>query len=67
MMTLQSLLEALRSEKKIYINLYNNSNLLLISFNLPGYESVSPALLAEEVKTLELPAINEVKITLKNV
>lgn len=66
-MTLESLLKALRTEKKIYINLYNNANLLLISFNLPGYESVSPTLLAEEVKTLELPAINEVKITLKNV
>ena len=66
-MTLQSLLEALRSEKKIYVNLYNNANLLLISFNLPGHSAVDPTLLAEDVKTVELPAINEIKITLKNV
>ena len=64
-MTLESLLAALRSEKKIYVDLYNNNNLLLISFNLPGYESVDATILAREVKSLELPAINTVKITLK--
>lgn len=64
-MTLENLLEALRSEKKIFIDLYDNANLLLISFNLPGYESVSPVLLATEVKSIDLPAINTMKITLK--
>ena len=64
-MTLESLLAALRSEKKIFVDLFDNSNLLLISFNLPGYESVSADLLAREVKSIELPAINSIKITLK--
>ncbi len=64
-MTLESLLEALRSDKKIYIDLYDNANLLLISFNLPGYSSVSPVLLATDVKSIDLPAINTMKITLK--
>ena len=66
-MTLESLLAALRSEKKIFVDLYDNNNLLLISFNLPGYENVSELLLAKEVKSIELPAINSVKITLKEV
>ena len=65
-MILESLLAALRSEKKIFVDLYSNENLLLISFNLPGYESVSAELLAKEVKSVELPAINSVKITLKD-
>ena len=64
-MTLESLLEALRSDKKIYIDLYDNANLLLISFNLPGYQSVDPTLLATDVKSIDLPAINTMKITLK--
>jgi len=65
-MILESLLAALRSEKKIFVDLYSNNNLLLISFNLPGYEAVSAELLAKEVKSVELPAINTVKITLKD-
>lgn len=64
-MTLESLLAALRSEKKIFVDLFDNNNLLLISFNLPGYESVNAELLAREVKSIELPAINSIKITLK--
>lgn len=64
-MTLENLLVALRSDKKIFVDLYSNENLLLISFNLPGYESVSAELLAREVKSVELPAINSIKITLK--
>ena len=64
-MTLQSLLEAFRSDKKIFVDLYSNDNLLLISFNLPGYESVSAELLARDVKSVELPAVNSIKITLK--
>jgi len=64
-MTLESLLAAFRSDKKIMVDLYSNNNLLLISFNLPGFESVSAELLAQEVKTVELPAVNSVKITLK--
>ena len=65
-MTLESLLAALRSEKKIFVDLYDSNNLLLISFNLPGYESVDATILARNVKSVELPAINTVKITLDN-
>ena len=64
-MTLENLLVTLRSDKKIFVDLFSNENLLLISFNLPGYESVSAELLAREVKSVELPAINSIKITLK--
>ena len=65
-MTLESLLAAFRvSDKKITVDLYNNEKLLLISFNLPGYESVSAELLATEVQTIELPVVNSIKITLK--
>lgn len=65
-MTLESLLAAFRSEKKIMVDLYNSENLLLINFNLPGYESVSAELLAMEVKSVELPAVNSIKITLQS-
>ena len=64
-MTLESLLAAFRSDKKIFVDLYDNNNLLLIQFNLPGFSSVSAELLAREVKSVELPAVNSVKITLK--
>ncbi len=65
-MTLESLLAAFRiGEKKIMVELYSNEKLLLINFNLPGYESVSADLLATEVQAIELPAVNSIKITLK--
>jgi len=64
-MTLESLLAALRSAKKIMVDLYDNADLLLISFNLPGADALDPTLLAKEVKSIELPAVNSIKITLK--
>ena len=64
-MTLESLLTALRSAKKIMVDLYDNQDLLLITFNLPGSPSLDPNLLAQEVKSIELPAVNSIKITLK--
>lgn len=64
-MTLESLLTAIRSTKSINVNLYDNADLLLISFVLPGFESLDPNLLSQEVKSIELPAVNALKITLK--
>ena len=64
-MTLESLLVTLRSSKKIMVDLYNNADLLIVTFNLPGYDAIDDELLAKEVKSIELPAVNSIKITLK--
>ena len=51
---LESLLALIKDDKNILINLYNENDLLLITFNLAGYASLKDELLAREVKTLYL-------------
>lgn len=51
---LESLLALVKNDKDILINLYDENDLLLITFNLAGYASLKDELLSREVKTLYL-------------
>jgi len=64
-MELQNLLKAIFSPAKIIqIDLYNENNLLLISFALPGYDCLDDFLLDDEVKRLEIVNLNKLNITI---
>ena len=65
-MTLRDLLAAIRTDKKkLTVELYSNAKMLLISFELSGFESIEGEILAETVDIIELPAGNVLKVYLK--
>ena len=64
-MELQNLLGAIYSPAKtIQIDLFNENNLLLISFALPGYDCLDDFLLDDEVQRLEIVSLNKLNITI---
>lgn len=54
MITLSGLLSVIHSEKIIKVNLYDSEDLLKISFDLPGYESLDNSLEECEVTKIEI-------------
>lgn len=64
-MTLLSLFNAIKSDKIITINLYNENDLLLITFGLPGYDALDDYLLERKVDTLEIQRLDMLKIKIK--
>lgn len=62
--TLEGLLKVISSEKTITVNLYDENNLLLISFGLPGYDCLDDFLLDDEVTKLEILNLYNLNITI---
>ena len=54
MIILEGLLSVIESEKPITINLYDENNLLLIKFELPGYKSLDDFLEDDEVTKIKI-------------
>ena len=63
-MELQGLLKAIVSTKTITINLYDENDLLLISFGLPGYDCLDDFLLDDEVLKIELVTLYNLNVTI---
>lgn len=64
MIDLQGLLTTIESEKVITVNLYNEKDLLLITFGLPGYDSLDDELLTREVRKIKISAVTTINIYL---
>jgi len=64
MITLSGLLSVIESQKVITVNLFDENNLLLITFNLPGYACLDDALEAREVASIKINNVTNIDITL---
>lgn len=64
MIDLQGLLTTIESEKIITVNLYNEKDLLLITFGLPGYDSLDDELLTREVRKIKISAVTTINVYL---
>ena len=64
MINLEGLLKVIVSGKIMTVNLFNENDLLLISFGLPGYDCLDDFLLDDEVKKIELVNVTNVNITI---
>lgn len=60
--TLEGLLSVIKSEKNIIVNLFDQDDLLLITFNLPGYKSLDDFLEDDEVLEITFPKYNTINI-----
>ena len=63
-MELQGLLQAIVSQKTVTINLFDENDLLLISFGLPGYDCLDDYLLDDEVIKIEILTLYNINITI---
>jgi hypothetical protein len=63
-MELQGLLKAIVSTKTVTINLFNENDLLLITFGLPGYDCLDDFLLDDEITKFEVKNLYEFNITI---
>lgn len=54
MIILEGLLSVIESEKPVTINLYDEKDLLLIKFELPGYKSLDDFLEDDEVTKIKI-------------
>ena len=64
--TLKGLLSVIQSSKTIKVNLFNaDSNLLIISFDLPGYEALEDTLESSEVTKLVLNSLTAIDVYIK--
>lgn len=64
MINLQGLLTTIESDKTVTVNLYNNSDLLLITFGLPGYDSLDDELLEKPVRKIKIANATNISIFL---
>ena len=53
-MSLEGLLKVIVSERTVTINLFDENDLLIISFGLPGYDALDDFLLDDEVTKIKL-------------
>ena len=63
-MTLENLLKVIASDKDITINLFNENNLLLITFILKGHECLDDFLCNDEVIRIEIKTVNTINVTI---
>lgn len=63
-MELQGLLQAIVSPKPITVNLFNENDLLLITFGLPGYDCLDDFLLDDEVTKIEIVTLYNINVTI---
>lgn len=64
LITLKGLLSVIESLKPVTINLYNENNLLLIKFELPGYDALDDFLNDDEVTNIKLNNLYNLDITI---
>lgn len=70
LITLEGLLKTIVSTKDITINLYRvegtdpETKTLLITFLLPGYDSIDDEIMSEEVKAIEIVNTTTINITI---
>ena len=62
--TLEGLLSVIESTKPITINLYNEENLLLITFVMSGYDCLDDFLCDDEVKKVKIVNLNTLDVTI---
>lgn len=62
--TLEGLLQTIVKTKKITINLYNEKNLLLITFLLDGWNSLDDFLTDDEVTSIEIVNATTINVTI---
>jgi len=62
--TLGGLLKVIDSEKPITINLYDENDLLLITFKHPGYECLDDFLCADEITKIVIKNLYTIDITI---
>lgn len=61
---LKGLLSTIVSEKSITVNLYNEKNLLLISFVLPGFPYLEDVYEEDPVTRIEIKSTNVLNVTI---
>ena len=59
---LEGFLSVITTEKPITINLYNENDLLLISFELAGFNALDDFLMDDEVIEINFPKNNTINI-----
>ena len=62
LITLKGLLSTIKSEKPITINLFNQEDLLLITFELAGYSALDDFLEDDEVLEISFPKYNTINV-----
>ena len=64
LITLKGLLSTIQSDKDIKVNLFNENDLLLITFILAGYPALEDSLEDDEVKKIEIVSNTTLNITI---
>lgn len=62
LITLKGLLSTIKSDKPITINLFNQEDLLLITFELAGYPALEDVIEADEVLEISFPKYNTINV-----
>ena len=62
--TLEGLLKVLSSSKTITVNLYDENDLLLITFGLPGYQCIDDFLNDDEVTKVKIVNMTTIDVTI---
>lgn len=62
--TLEGFLKVIFTTKPITINLFNENDLLLISFELAGYQALDDFLADDKVIKIEFKALNTINVTI---
>ena len=66
-MTLRDFLAASVSTKPITVNLYDEKQLLLITFNLPGYSQLDDTLEERTVKSWTINSLTNINVILEEI
>jgi hypothetical protein len=64
MITLAGLLSVIESQKVVTVNLYDDQDLLLITFNLPGHACLEDELEERTVAKIKINSLTNIDITL---
>lgn len=67
MITLAGLLSVIESEKTITVNLFDENDLLLITFSLPGYPCLEDSLEERTVAKVKIRSLTTIDVTLEAV
>ena len=62
--TLEGFLSVIKSTKPIMVNLFNENELLLISFELAGYNALDDFLMDDEVTGIEFKTPNIINVSI---
>lgn len=64
LITLKGLLSVIKSDKDITINLFDENDLLIITFLMNGYPALEDVLEADEIIKIEFPKVNTINVTI---